>query len=107
MAEALSAALDEAETQEEATAIEQRIAKHKDALGSSLLFSLRGKAQKKRSGFKAVGEIDAAFSQLDGANSQQFQQLETLVANRQSILPLADYERFTVALNDLRPEYQQ
>ncbi|WP_447870250.1 RecT family recombinase [Serratia fonticola] len=107
LADALSAALDEANTQEEATTIEQRIAKHKDALGSSLLFSLRGKAQKKRSGFKAVGEIDAAFSALDGTDSQKFQQLETLVANRKNTLPPADYERFTVALDDLRPEFQQ
>ncbi|EFE94038.1 RecT family recombinase [Serratia odorifera] len=107
LAEALSAALDEASTQEEAATIEQRIAKHKDALGSSLLFSLRGKAQKKRSGFRGVSEIDAAFSALDGTDNQKFQQLETLVANWKNALPPADYERFTLALDDLRPEYQQ
>nr|WP_231566278.1 MULTISPECIES: RecT family recombinase [unclassified Serratia (in: enterobacteria)] len=106
LGDALSTALDEASTLEEATLIERRIAKHKDALGSSLLFSLRGKAQKKRGGFKAVAEIDAAFSALGDDDIQAFQQLETLIANRKGILPPADYERFTVALDDLRPEYQ-
>lgn len=106
LAEALSTALDEAKTQDEAAAIEQRIAKHKDVLGNSLLFSLRGKARKKRSGFKAVTDITAAFSALDNTDNHAFQQLETLVENSKNVLPQNDYERFSIALNDMRTEFQ-
>ncbi|WP_438288650.1 RecT family recombinase [Edwardsiella tarda] len=105
LGESLRQALEEASTLEAIRQVEQRIAQHKSTLGSQLLFELRGKSQKKRSGYKAVLEIEAAFDALSPGDRAAFQQLENLVKNRLAILPLGEQQRFTLALDDLRAEY--
>ncbi|MGG5796688.1 RecT family recombinase [Edwardsiella tarda] len=105
LGESLRQALEEASTLEAIRQVEQRIAQHKSTLGSQLLFELRGKSQKKRSGYKAVLEIETAFDALSPGDRAAFQQLENLVKNRLAILPLGEQQRFTLALDDLRAEY--
>ncbi|WP_410477770.1 MULTISPECIES: RecT family recombinase [unclassified Pantoea] len=101
LAAELGAALDEATTPDEALKVEERIAAHKADLGSSLLFNLKGKAQKKRSGFRAIREISDAFDAVTEPDEQAHQQLKTLIENRKNVLPDDEYQRFTIALQDI------
>lgn len=101
LAEELGAALDEASTPDEAASVEERIAAYKTQLGNSLLFTLKGKAQKKRSGFRAIQEISDAFDAVTETDEEAHQQLKTLIENRKNVLPDDEYQRFTIALQDI------
>lgn len=69
--------------------------------GNPLLFTLKGKAQKKRSGFRAIREISDAFDAVTEPDEQARQQLETLIENRKNVLPDDEYQRFSIALQDI------
>lgn len=101
LAEELGAALDDASTPDEAASVEERIAAHRSELGNSLLFTLKGKAQKKRSGFRAIREISDAFDAVTEPDDQAYQQLKTLIENRKNVLPDEEYQRFSIALQDI------
>jgi len=101
LATELGQALDEASTPDEAAKVEERIAAHKAQLGNPLLFTLKGKAQKKRSGFRAIREISDAFDAVTEPDEQARQQLETLIENRKNVLPDDEYQRFSIALQDI------
>ncbi|AZI53426.1 enterohemolysin (plasmid) [Pantoea agglomerans] len=101
LAAELGQALDEASMPDEAAKVEERIAAHKAQLGNPLLFTLKGKAQKKRSGFRAIREISDAFDAVTEPDEQARQQLETLIGNRKNVLPEEEYQRFTIALQDI------
>ncbi|MBD8129055.1 recombinase RecT [Pantoea agglomerans] len=101
LAAELGQALDEASTPDEAAKVEERIAAHKAQLGNPLLFTLKGKAQKKRSGFRAIREISDAFDAVAEPDELARQQLVTLIENRKNVLPAEEYQRFTIALQDI------
>ena len=101
LAAELGQALDEASTPDVAAKVEERIAAHKAQLGNQLLFTLKGKAQKKRSGFRAIREISDAFDALTELDDQAHQQLKTLIENRKNVLPDDEHQRFSIALQDI------
>jgi len=97
-----------ADTPEQAKELRIAIEGQKDTLGIDLFTELKNKAVQRYHQLNAMASINAQFDALspDAENATaQFQKLSTLVQRSQRVLDPQEYQRFSMALLDIKADY--
>lgn len=107
-AQQLRDAIQNAATADQAKELRITIEAQKEALGITLFTELKNKAVQRYHQLNAMAAINNQFEVLSPDNSdakERFLALTALVNKSQRVLDPQEYERFTVALLDIRDEY--
>ncbi|PRD14015.1 RecT family recombinase [Pantoea coffeiphila] len=99
-----------ASTPGEAKQLRITIEEQKDALGITLFTELKNKAVQRYHQLNAMASISTQFESLSPDledATAKFQQLSTLVQRSQRVLDPQEYERYHVALLDMKADYIQ
>lgn len=107
-AQRLRTDIQKADTPEQAKELRIAIEGQKDTLGIDLFTELKNKAVQRYHQLNAMASINAQFDALspDAENATaQFQKLSTLVQRSQRVLDPQEYQRFSMALLDIKADY--
>lgn len=108
IAQQLRDEIDKACTAVRATTLRGIIEEKKPELGITLFTELKNKAVKRYHQVKAMTDIEAGFENLspDLADAQEaFNRLFSLIAKSKRVLEPVEYDRYSLALEDMRPEF--
>lgn len=109
-AEAVRKAIDTAETLDEVKDIRIRIDESKKAMGITLFTELKNKAVQAYHVIDSRNQLEAVINSLPEPGTPEaaeaFAKVEQLLNARKTKLGADLYERFSVTLSDMKPEYQ-
>ncbi|MBV4366252.1 RecT family recombinase [Erwinia phyllosphaerae] len=108
IAQQLREGIQKADTPERATELRKQIEDKKDELGISLYTELKNKAVQRFYRLNAMAEINAKFDELSPNSpdaAAHLKALITLINKSKRHLDSAEFQRFSVAANDMRAEY--
>lgn len=109
-ADQLRADIQKADTPDKARELRSAIEGQKETLGIDLFTELKNKAVQRYHQLNAMASISAQFDSLSPDledATAKFQQLSTLIQRSQRVLEPQEYERFHVALLDMKADYIQ
>lgn len=109
-AEAVRKAIDTAETLDKVKDIRIRIDEGKKAMGITLFTELKNKAVQAYHVIDSRNQLEAVINSLPEPGTPEaadaFAKVEQLLSARKTKLGAEMYERFSVTLSDMKPEYQ-
>lgn len=97
-------AIDQAETTDQASNIRAQVEELRQKLGIAAYTELKNKVIKRHRQITACGSISSQLK--DCRSAEEFAAVEALVRRSERDLSADDMERFQLALDDMRPEFQ-